>query len=344
MKKPLCLLSAIVAMLLFSGIVFAESSRSVNDEQANSIMAARNVFDQDSVNYTNVIPSQVFTQAEIDSVQKHISPEIVGRERDVMTNVLLTLDEEDRENAVFVDANNNVYATSKELKNATLLVEEIPTRGKGGPYRRVVSPTGYCWETAYVRLGTKNTDMYVPNSTETPYLYLGGTSSTSIEVDAGVQYSYSNDNWALYLKDSTGSAAITNAQYRYKANQDAFLKFYAPSNNNVTLSCTAICTDGIQRIQSYTKQVDGWRTNGTGCKVKRATTIAQTSENFNSTSYHKNAHWRNAQLGTSGTSGNYFSWNNITPVFTSFPANSPKVSVVYISNSEEKDTIDLTKK
>ncbi|MDD2569167.1 MAG: hypothetical protein PHQ49_05935, partial [Clostridia bacterium] len=172
-----------------------------------------------TVAYAATSDSQTSSTGYIDS-------KIQGQERQVMTQVMSTLAPEDRENAVYIAADGTIYANKPELKanmkswskvkdniymdqnnntqafpvdsttvtnntdDGSLLNSGVTPMASTpkGLYRRVSSKTGYSWQSSYVHFGTKTTDCYsVNNATETPYLYMGGTSSNGSEVDAGCQ-------------------------------------------------------------------------------------------------------------------------------------------------------------
>ncbi len=320
-----------------------------------------------------VIASTVAYAATSDSQTSstgYIDSKIQGQERQVMTQVMSTLAPEDRENAVYIAADGTIYANKPELKanmkswskvkdniymdqnnntqafpvdsttvtnntdDGSLLNSGVTPMASTpkGLYRRVSSKTGYSWQSSYVHFGTKTTDCYsVNNATETPYLYMGGTSSNGSEVDAGCQYSYTNNNWSIYLHTPTATATDPN---RFKAGQNGFLKYYVSSANNVTLSVTAVGTDGVKKTESYTL---GWNTNGSGCSLKRCTTIAQVPYNTSSGSYHKNVHWYSSLIGTSSSS-NHTWGSSDTSAYTNFPDTS-HVVVNFVSPAEETDNI-----
>ena len=318
-----------------------------------------------------------------EAIQKMISPDVQGEERNVIAQLMKTLRPEDRENVIYITADGKVYANKPELKEGIKQWEKVkgnvymdqdgntapfPVDNIGvmttdpsgitesnsssaiaasasGPYRRVASKTGYSWFEGYVHLGTKGTsdvDMKVPQAyinNDTPYAYTGGTSSTGVEVDAGLQYSYTNNDWAWYMK--AGALKWTEPS-RFRAGQNVKLNFYVPSNDTVTLSITGLSTSGTNQTLSYSHPAAGWNTNGSGCSIKRCTTIAQKSYNLTTGSYHKNARWYSSKIGTSSSSNHTWTASDMPSSggYVSFP-DATHVVVNYVNAGEETDNILL---
>ena len=80
----------------------------------------------------------------------------------------------------------------------------IPIVTNEGPYRRMISQSGYMGESIQVSLPCANS--INPTTSDTPYFYSGGFSSGySNEVEAGFQYSPTNKWYTAYLKLFGGS-------------------------------------------------------------------------------------------------------------------------------------------
>ena len=178
-------------------------------------------------------------------------------------------------------------------------------------------------------------------SVETIYAYVGGTSSTGKEVDAGMQYSQLKNNWSLFLRGPVHYLTIEEAN-RFKAGQNVFYKFYVSSTDAVTISGTGIISNGTKQTISLTYPgISGWNTSGTGCKVKRVTSIAQKEGYVNPTSgsYVKNVRWYSSLVGTSSFSNHPWSAADVES-YTSEP-NPTQVVVNWLSASEETVSIFL---
>ncbi|MDO9534519.1 MAG: hypothetical protein Q7J85_04120 [Bacillota bacterium] len=307
----------------------------------------------------------VVSATENNLTELNISPEIQGEERTLITQVMNTLDPMDQENVVFITEDGRIYANKPELKldiikwekvkgnvyrdskgneqafpqNEPFTIKEGETKdvgilAGGGPYRRIRSITGYSWTSAYIHLAG-GSDVYEVVG-DTAYVYTGGIGSTGVEVDAGLQHSPTYDNWSFYLK-AAGNPYTTTP--RFKSNQDVFVKFYVPSNGNVALSVTGYDVNNIKRTISYVMEASGFKTDGSGCRIKRCTTIAQTNQNFSSGSWHTNAHWYSCKVGTSSTSNHAWNSTDIYEV-TNYP-NNTHVVVDWVSWAEETDNIYL---
>lgn len=295
----------------------------------------------------SVANASSFSIYNVSSIEKQISPEITGEERVVIARIMETLEPEDRENVIYIAADGKVYANKPELKNDIIKWDKVKgniyrdlkgnmrafpeeetfasegTRASGagilaagGPYRRIKSITGYSWFSAYVHLAGGEEIEIKQSLGDTAYVYTGGTGSTGVEVDAGLQYSQTYDNWAFYMKVGSGKPYTTTP--RFKANQDAFIKFYVPSDEKVTLSVTAYDTSNTKKTISYTMDATGFNQNGSDCRIKRCTTIAQTNQNFSSGSWYENAHWYSCKIGTGSTSNHTWAKTDIYQT-TSYP-------------------------
>lgn len=286
-----------------------------------------------------------------------ISSEITGEKRMVIADIMSSLDVEDRENVIYFSDKGKVYANKPELKEGIMKWHNIKgnlyknSDGKlkafpsdkntttnkilkkdndGGHYRRVTSKRGYSWTTSYVHLaGGREVS---EEEGDTAYVYTGGNSDANIEIDAGLQHSPKHDDWAFYLLVE-GKEPYTDIP-RFKSKQNVFMKFYVPQNNKVALVVTGYDVYGEKRTITYTTHAPGWKKNGSGCNLKRCTTIAQKVEDFDSGSYHTNVHWYNCRLGTSSTSNHRWLENDNGPRPTCFP-DKKHVKVDFKSPSEE---------
>ncbi|MET4560125.1 YrpD family protein [Lysinibacillus parviboronicapiens] len=224
----------------------------------------------------------------------------------------------------------------------SLLVLLIPTQADAastgtGPYRKVLSNSGYSWMSTNVYIPGGN-DVSYGNSTDTGYIYLGGHSG-SVEVDAGLQHSPTLDNWAPFISVNGTRPSSGTSTTRFKSGQTVFMKFYVTSDNTVELSVSGIATDGVKRTVVVNATANGWKKSGTGNSLKRVTSIAQVGgDNFASKSYLKNVYWSDATIGTSSTSNAVWSGEH-TNAFTSYQA--PYVSVQYVNQSTETVNINL---
>ena len=57
-------------------------------------------------------------QQLLETMNQYIDESIVGEEREVMQEILLNVEPENRENVVYIDENDNIYATNPDLKES----------------------------------------------------------------------------------------------------------------------------------------------------------------------------------------------------------------------------------
>ncbi|KOY17049.1 YrpD family protein [Paenibacillus xylanivorans] len=320
------------------------------------------------------------TKNEINkNIEINIDSSITGNEREVIADVMARLDEEDRENVIYVTEDGAIYSNKIELKATTeiydlvdnntyqsptgkeLVGPGIPTDAFSVPPvsdNTLISPTAESpspigGSGPYRRVFSNNgynwlsTYVTIPGApyvtgkvtTDTPYVYLGGWGSNGNGIDAGLQYSTAFDNWA---PTTLANGSMVPSNTRYRSGQDIYMKFYVTNPNECTLAVSGITTSGDQLTTTIVRSgVSGWDKSGTGMRVKRMTTIGQKPENMNTGSYIKNVRWHDITLGYySGSNLIYSSWGSgQTGGYHSVPAD--KVSVNYISPGEETVNIQL---
>lgn len=235
----------------------------------------------------------------------------------------------------------------------------LPTQtGGSGPYRRVFSNDGYSWMSTYVTLPSKP-DINQPNKAavikdqnsstlgDTGYVYIGGWSSNSTGIDAGMQHSTLNDDWA---PTTLANGLMVPSSTRFSANQDIYMKFYITNTNEATLAVSGIGTDGISKTITLVRSgVSGWNKDGIGSRLKRMTTIGQKGgESMTTGSFMKGVRWHDITIGRydsnassanliysswgSSQTGGYHSWDN---------SQATHISVNYINAGEETVNIQL---
>jgi len=195
-----------------------------------------------------------------------------------------------------------------------------------GPFRRIATQRGvnvsggrFSYAYAQVSLPGEGSVYGLQNSSgdqiETPFVYLGGHSTTSsgsimTEVDGGVQWSQAKKDWALYLK-SGSNVAVQNNQVRLFSPVTISLEFYVPSDGSVAIRVTGgTVRTGINR--TLVTSASGWSKSGVGNVIKRLTTIAQASTNPNSGSFLLNVSWLDTKLGR-------FTGTGLTPIGQGIP-------------------------
>ncbi len=139
---------------------------------------------------------------------------------------------------------------------------------------------------------------------ETPYVFIGGHSTTSAgvpitEVDAGLQWSQQNRDWAIYLK--AGNNLATGA--RISSPASVTLELYVPIDGTVIVRVTGgSLSSGTNAGRTLPLAAPGWTKSGVGNVMKRVTSIAQASTDPTSGSYLLNVAWIDSKLARfSGT-------------------------------------------
>lgn len=235
-----------------------------------------------------------------------------------------------------------------ESKFSTNSVEPSQTGGSG-PYRRVYSKDGYSWVSAFVTLpgGTNIKDQNSTGLLDTAYVYLGGWSSTSTAIDAGMQHSTQYDDWA---PTTLANGTMVPSPIRFKANQDIYMKFYITDTNEATLAVSGIGIDGVSKPATIVRAgVSGWNKDGIGSRIKRMTTIGQKGgESMTTGSFMKGVHWHDITIGhydsnTSSANLIYSSWGSSQTAGYHLWDNTvaTHVWVNYINAGEETVNIQL---
>lgn len=294
----------------------------------------------------------------------------------------MTLDKEDRQNVVYITLDGEIYSNRENLKDGMevqdisateveedddrLIMDDDREIMGDGPFYRRTSRNGYSRETARVYLPTNasyKNELKCKGDTEkandwgeTPFIYLGGTCTTkNTGVDAGLQYSNQYDDWAVstlvtwYDTTKKGYKSVPKANWlRFKSGQEVFMKFYVNAPNKVTISVTGITTNNKKEPVTIVRDAPGWNTAGTGCNVKRLTTIAQYKrnsmgekylyENFSTGSYLRNVKWSGCQIGNKA--GSERAWTNNDYAETK-PNPANKVTVANRTATSETVSINL---
>lgn len=308
-----------------------------------------------------------------DDLNAFIDPNIQGKERRIIAEILKILPVEDRENVYYFAPDGNVYVNKQKLKaNITTYTQigdntfktnlgeiftgldhstdKLPRLASysctfaHGPYRRVFSKSGYSYYSGSVYLPSDSEveDGSIPGqgNGDTAYIYTGGRSSTGTEVDAGFQHGETYDDWALFIKPSDNSNNKQNGP-RFSAGQHVDIEFSVPQDGKVSLKATGIVRgESIRTSHTLITDASGFKANGTGNILKRLTSIAQTTENYGSGSFVKNVKWYNSKIGTS--KNNATQWlANQTDGYCIYPSDKNVVHVNYVNAGEETVSIIL---
>jgi hypothetical protein len=220
-----------------------------------------------------------------------------------------------------------------------------------GPYRKIATQPGvfnnlvplaqFGYSKATVSLpaisnvGTKNPTL------EEGHLYLGGTSSTGKEVDAGVQFfinaDYPNGGWSAFARSGGYSYGPV-----MEPGTSLTMEFLVNADDQATLRLTGTKSTNPNNTNSLTfiHPVPGMLVSGAGNVLKRITSIAQNGgQNFESGAFLRGVTWSGATLGKSESAGIH-PWGAFgTDV--ALDCATKGVTVDFFGYSEEDITINL---
>jgi len=244
--------------------------------------------------------------AQIDA---HISPALSVTERDIMRNIMQQLLPNKRYNVIYYDLQGTVHANDPRLLQSTkvykrsaldpragiaadgssVTLPSLQTPGLSasfscakppgsftGGFRAVYSICNVPYALSYLYLPCKanNQIFYNYPANEAAYMYEGGFSSTGDAVDAGLQHSPTNDNWAIFFTHANSQVGYNP---RFQCNQTVPLEFYPISTTLLGVDSTGYTASGYGTV-TETLQVAllaGWSPKCYGCVVKRITSLAQ---------------------------------------------------------------------
>ncbi|MCC6444229.1 MAG: hypothetical protein IT210_12345 [Armatimonadetes bacterium] len=249
----------------------------------------------------------------------------------------------------------------------------LSEKNNTGPFRRVLSKTGFAYESADIYLpGRQNITTLTPDGDQKPsgdtvYVYMGGRGGNGGEVDAGFQYSSTYDNWSLFLAVSGfgftyGPQPGASAYERFASERTVKLEFEVIDRDLLEVKATgAIASTGdlvayeirvdVSKYPTSNSNVEAdsagkptkfhWNPEGGGNRLKRVTSIGQHQgvQDFHTGSFVQEVRWENCMIGASKAAAMPWTASN-TGSFVSYP-NSDIVVVEFFSQSSEIVSIDL---
>ncbi len=325
------------------------------------------------------------SDADVDG---HISRALPANERKLMRAIMLQLPPHERYNVIYHAVDGTLHANKPALLDDVRVYQpsagdsrkgvsvsgdtitlaptmsipasiyncrNVPQSTSTGGYREVASICGTPYDYSGVYLPCRTTgDIYLhyPNN-EGPYIYLGGFSTNGNAIDAGLQYGYKYDDWALFVRGSYGQ--VSNFT-RFQCNQRITMEFYPVNLQMVAVDASGYTTSrGFQNItQTYgLNSSDGWSPYCQACVVKRVTSLAQNGFlNFRDGSWagiNTNTNpviaWSNSYLGywngQTPARYNVSTWGNInTGGYYNYPSGDPsRILVNFINGGNETDGI-----
>lgn len=327
------------------------------------------------------------TDAQID---QHISSALPPEDRAVIHGVMLQLPYNERYNVIYYATNGKIYANepallrgakvyqptagnprigvaadgtrvtlapTQSVPSASYNCASPPNSNSTGAYRGVYSicSTPYDLSQAYLPCRSEGEINLVYPNNEVVYEYLGGFSSSGNAIDAGMQHSWTYDNWTLFVRGSRGQ--LSNPT-RYQCNQTVSMEFYPASPTLVAGDVSGYTTSGSYLNVTQTYQVqpsEFWSPSCKYCLVKRITSLAQSGFlNFKDGSYagidiytNPRIAWLNSLVGY--WNGQYparfnvQTWSNTyTGAYYSYPSNDPsRIIVNFVNGGNETDGIYL---
>ncbi|MBC5799912.1 MAG: hypothetical protein GIW94_08070 [Candidatus Eremiobacteraeota bacterium] len=319
-------------------------------------------------------------------IDQHISQALPQGERALMRTIMLQLPENKRYDVIYYALDGTVHANYPALLKTTVVYQpskfdyrqgigsdgssivlapttsipkalyscsNVPQSTSTGGYREVASVCNTPYEFTHVFLPcNSNNEIYLhyPLS-EGVYIYGGGFSGNGNAVDAGMQFSNTYDDWALFV--SVNKHQVSNYT-RFQCNQTVSLEFYPLSSQTLVLYGTGYTDSGqfMQISQTYAVSASqGWSDSCGGCVVKRVTSLAQNNFlNFKDGSFAGIDVYANPLIAWSNSLVGYWNgrypplynaatWTNYyTGGYYSYPSNDPsRVIVNFVNGGQETD-------
>lgn len=182
--------------------------------------------------------------------------------------------------------------------------QSCPNWSQGGPYRKLIAKAGYRKIEGYVALPSSANISIKASSGDGAYNHVGGTGNKGSEVDAGVYYKAGQTGFRPFMSTwdaLSGQGSWTDGTLMIPLGTQVFLRFYIPSDNQVTLYVQYTDSSGMIRSEQISKGVSGFPQNGSGVYLKRVTSIAQPTPG-NKGSYQLNVRWGGVTLFTTTAS------------------------------------------
>lgn len=318
-------------------------------------------------------------------IDRHIDATMPPDDRAVIRKIMLRLAPTQRQNVIYYALNGRIYSNRLELlayakdyhripgtrnqyltEHGSVAMQEFgpkptdfslgaspilgtpPGNGNSGPFRRVYSRPGYSVSNASVYVPCYNYNIHVGNSGN---VYTGGWSNYGAAADAGFELNTFGGYYTAFMLTSSWKAS----NIRFGCGQNLGMTFFVLDPGDLELAASGYDiygTYGTATIVSQVPSNEGWTIQGTGCVLKRMTTIAQRSQNFYDGEYYvvnsnlqPLAYWSNATLEYYSNAYQQYilvGWNQTsTGGFQDWPADQSKIRVIYVNQGTEYDGIYL---
>lgn len=206
-----------------------------------------------------------------------------------------------------------------------------------GPYRRVFSNTGYSRLRGNLSLPAKNNGVYMSSLNDKAYAYTGAVDSGGKGIDIGLAYNYESgdqahqESWGMFMAGSSNVTMPSNKNFQ--GGQTVYIDFYTWATNAVALYAEGYNRAGYFVGSTLTAELGSsykFYADGTGMKVKRITSIAQSPQNLTSGSEINYVGWNNIEIGQRYNPAVSQNWG----LFYGYPKTS--ILVDYTDQSNEK--------
>ncbi|WP_256703502.1 YrpD family protein [Paenibacillus peoriae] len=254
-----------------------------------------------------------------------INPSMTKSDNAFLSDIINSLDPEDRENVTYIDETGKVLVNKESLRQEVIPLE---------PVSQVTYKNSNSSLTSVTDIRDNNSGY----NGSTGFIYMGGWSNTNMAVDVGLQHSTKYNDWAPFMLIE-GVKEPYSFKPRFEPDQEVQMKFYVPSDGNIALTVSGYA-DGEKISRTYVEPAPGWTATGNGNLIKRTTSIGQIQgqQDYNDGSYIRKVRWATSYIGTN--SEDNIPWRNSqTYDYCSMPRS--KVVVDYVHGGEETDNIFL---
>ena len=209
--------------------IFIDSRLSVED-QLELLSVMKNLDKEDRQNVLYIREDGSFTANRLEILE-----EFKLRNKDKIVNNKLNVDWNTDDKTAIYDSivQSAAPISTSSYTNPTNACPSDNT----GPFRRVMSKSGYSRLTADIYLPSKSlSEAYMKNGTnDKGYIYSGAVTSIG-HIDMGLALNYEsgsqpwNETWGMFVKGH--SSESTPAEFgNYKMGQTVFFKYYTPADN-----------------------------------------------------------------------------------------------------------------
>lgn len=268
-----------------------------------------------------------------EKIEALIDKDLPDNEKKKIKEIMYLLDEKHRQNVIHINADGSIVSNKKQLKeefktkNKSLLdnsgkLKELPSQWVKTEIAEEVKPdTGAKLNLGVASTGWKYPDYQSENANSGPYRRVySGTGYSRLRASLEVP----KKGAGIYMANGTNDKAY---------GQSIYMDFYVLATNYVGLYAEGYNRAGYFVGGALTAELGSsykFYSNGSGMKIKRITSIAQSPKNLNSGSELNNVRWSNVEIGQRYNPVASQDWG----LFYGYPRTS--ILVDYTSQNEEK--------